>query len=168
VPAQPVDATLACSLSAGVRNPKVCRGRVLSWRKAQPLTGRNGAPGKPLCAKLGNPSSVQVFRRSSEPLALRAGVPESGLHSFHDEAWRCRAVRTGSRTRCRGPGTSRAPLRGARPRNTATVESVMSSLGIPLREVQPDGCLRLGDFAEPCPPRPSGHRRRLVELEAVV
>ena len=27
---QGVDATLACSLSAGVRNPKVCRGRVLS------------------------------------------------------------------------------------------------------------------------------------------
>src|SRR4029077_14554663 len=29
---QGVDATLACSLSAGVRNPKVCRGRVLSLR----------------------------------------------------------------------------------------------------------------------------------------
>jgi hypothetical protein len=29
---QGVDATLACSLSAGVRNPKVCRGRVLSRR----------------------------------------------------------------------------------------------------------------------------------------
>jgi hypothetical protein len=42
VPAQPVDATQALNFSAGVSNPRVLRGRSLSWRRGD----RMSAPGK--------------------------------------------------------------------------------------------------------------------------